>query len=81
MGSIISGKKSKPRPPPAPPASLGPSPADIAAKKAMEDAAIKKQEDEQAELDRKARGRAATLLTGSGGLLDEPRISRRLLGV
>ena len=78
MGSIISGKKSKPRPPP------GPSPADIAAnmaaKKAAEDAVTKKQEDEQSELDRKARGRAATLLTGSGGLLDEPRISRRLLG-
>lgn len=74
MGSFVSSKPSKPKPPP------GPSPADIAAKKAAEDAVIKKQEDEQSELDRKARGRAATLLTGSGGLLDEPRISRRLLG-
>ena len=74
MGGFVSSKPSRPRPPP------GPSPAEIAAKKATEAAGIKKQEDEQAELDRKARGRAATLLTGSGGLLDEPRISRRLLG-
>ena len=80
MGKVVSritgNGKSKPPP--------GPSPAELEAKRVATDKlAADKQREEGLmgdELDRKARGRASTLLTGSMGLMDEATSSRRLLG-
>ncbi|TXG77590.1 hypothetical protein E6Q11_02355 [Candidatus Dojkabacteria bacterium] len=71
MGKIFKPEIQAPAPPPPPPSPVGADPAEAAkTQKAMEDAAS---------AERKARGRAATLLTGGEGVEDPATISKRML--